>query len=97
MSSARKFSGFSMDDTAARVMISWEGVTTPKLVLLPESVEELIQIGSRKFGQNFRKLVTKEGAEVDDIELIRDGDHLILITDQSTTTPKTPTPEKSFT
>lgn len=54
-----------------------------KLVLLPESLRELIEIGAKKFGvfndNNNVKVLSKDGAEIDDIEVVRDGDHLLLV------------------
>ncbi|GLT97644.1 hypothetical protein SLE2022_151990 [Rubroshorea leprosula] len=52
-----------------------------KLVLSPASLEELLDIGAKKFGFSPTKIFTMEGAEIDDINVIRDGDHLILTTD----------------
>ncbi|PKI44386.1 hypothetical protein CRG98_035217 [Punica granatum] len=80
--------GYTRPNTSnygARVTISCpdRGETAGKLVLVPQSLQELLQIGYRKFGCNFTKITTKEGAEVEDIELIRDGDHLILVDDNS--------------
>lgn len=50
-------------------------------MLLPRSFEELLDIGAKKFGSLPSKVLTKDGAEVDDIELIRDGDHLVFCGD----------------
>lgn len=55
-----------------------------KLILLPKSLQELFDIGAKKFGVSPTKILTKEGAEVDNIELIRDGDHLILASHSGT-------------
>ncbi|XP_010047932.2 potassium channel AKT1 [Eucalyptus grandis] len=64
----------------ARVTISPEiGNSAGKLVLLPGSLEELLETGAKKFGFMPAKILTKNGAEVDDIEVIRDGDHLIFV------------------
>ncbi|KAL1826885.1 hypothetical protein ACET3Z_005297 [Daucus carota] len=52
--------------------------TTAVLVFLPESLEELLEIGSQKFGFSPTKILTKDGALIDNIKLIRDGDHLML-------------------
>lgn len=73
----------SMNSYRARVTISCpdRGETAGKLVLLPQSLQELLDIGSRKFGCKFTKITTVEGAEVEDIDLIRDGDHLVLVPD----------------
>ncbi|XP_078428864.1 potassium channel AKT1-like [Wolffia australiana] len=49
-----------------------------KLVLLPGSLEELLEIGSWKFGLDLTRILTEEGAEIDDVSLIRDGDHIVL-------------------
>lgn len=51
----------------------------PSLFFLPETIEELLEIGTKKFGRRTTKVVTSDGAEIDEIELIRDGDQLCLI------------------
>nr|GFB23419.1 potassium channel KAT3-like [Tanacetum cinerariifolium] len=52
----------------------------PKLIVLPDSLAELLTIAGQKFGgQNFTKVVNSENAEVDDLSVIRDGDHLFLL------------------
>ncbi|KAK8620009.1 hypothetical protein V6N13_066498 [Hibiscus sabdariffa] len=81
---------------SSRVVISCpeKGQTTGKLVLLPGNIEELLEIGAKKFGILGAKVVSKEGAEIDDIEVIRDGDHLVFVSDgqmqhqQQTNSPK---------
>ncbi|XP_058112525.1 potassium channel AKT1-like [Magnolia sinica] len=67
----------------ARITISCpkKGDVAGKLMLLPESFQELLDICAKKFGFVPTKVLTKDGAEIDDIELIRDGDHLILVGD----------------
>ncbi|XP_010670706.2 potassium channel AKT1 isoform X2 [Beta vulgaris subsp. vulgaris] len=50
-----------------------------KLVMLPKTMQELLEIGGKKFGCHCSKVVTAEGAEIDEIDLIRDGDQLSLI------------------
>ncbi|RVW16660.1 Potassium channel KAT1 [Vitis vinifera] len=51
-----------------------------KLIILPESIEELLQIAGQKFGgYNPTKVVSAGNAEIDDISVIRDGDHLFLL------------------
>ncbi|KAJ6914036.1 hypothetical protein NC651_016326 [Populus alba x Populus x berolinensis] len=67
----------------ARVTISCpekEGVAG-KLVLLPNSFQALLQIGAKKFDISPAKVMSKDKAEIDDIEVIRDGDHLVFATD----------------
>nr|ACX37089.1 potassium channel [Zygophyllum xanthoxylum] len=49
-----------------------------KLVSLPGSFKELLDIGAKKFGIFPAKVLSKERAEIDDIQVIRDGDHLIF-------------------
>ncbi|KAF9606385.1 hypothetical protein IFM89_025074 [Coptis chinensis] len=68
---------------SSRVTISCpeKGDATGKLVLLPGSLQELLELGTKKFGITVSKVLTNERAEIDDVELIRDGDHLILVSD----------------
>ncbi|XP_060961425.1 potassium channel AKT1 isoform X2 [Cannabis sativa] len=70
-----------MSQYRARVTISCpeRGEVGGKLVFLPESLSELMDIGAKKFGLCPTKVFTKEGAEIEDIELVRDGDHLVLL------------------
>lgn len=74
----------SSRNSPARVAINClvKGEAAVKLVHLPDTIQELLSVGTRKFGYNFSKVLTKEGAEIDDIELIRDGDSLILVADE---------------
>lgn len=67
----------------ARVTISCRGNVegAGKLVLLPDSLQELLNIGAKKFGFSPTQVLTQDGAEIEDIELIRDGDHVILAKD----------------
>ncbi|XP_059665362.1 potassium channel KAT1-like isoform X2 [Cornus florida] len=51
-----------------------------KLIVLPDSLEELFKIAGKKFGgYNPTKVVSAENAEIDDLSVIRDGDHLFLL------------------
>ncbi|KAF9621636.1 hypothetical protein IFM89_025368, partial [Coptis chinensis] len=51
-----------------------------KLILLPDSLEELLRIAGHKFeGYHPTKVINIESAEIDDISVIRDGDHLFLL------------------
>lgn len=70
-----------------RVTISCpeKGDRTIKLVLLPGSLQELLEVAGTKFGTVPKKILTKEGAEIDDIDVIRDGDHLVLSSDSGRT------------
>lgn len=70
---------------AARVTISCpeKGDFAGKLVLLPHSFEELLEIGAKKYSVSPAKILSKDGAEIDDMELIRDGDHLVFASQRS--------------
>ncbi|PWZ23473.1 Potassium channel KAT1 [Zea mays] len=55
-------------------------VQNGKLINLPCSLEEIFEIGSQKFpGFHPTKLVSRDYAEIDDVSVIRDGDHLFLL------------------
>ncbi|CAL4947750.1 unnamed protein product [Urochloa decumbens] len=49
-----------------------------KLVCLPDSLQELMKVAEAKFGKAARRVLTVDGAEVDDVAVLRDGDHLVL-------------------
>ncbi|RLN23642.1 potassium channel AKT1-like [Panicum miliaceum] len=70
-------------ESLVRVTISCpeKGNTAGKLVLLPRSMKELLELGAKKFGFMPSKVLTTEGAEIDEVELIRDGDHIVLVSD----------------
>ncbi|TKY58162.1 Potassium channel AKT1 [Spatholobus suberectus] len=78
---ASQSSHTSREELPARVMLSCpeKGERAKKLIFLPNSFEELLRIGAEKFDFSPTKILTKEGAEVDDIYVIRDGDLLVLI------------------
>lgn len=67
-------------ENPSRVIISCpkKGDVQGKLVLLPQTFEDLLQIGVKKFSFKPSRVLNKDGAEIDDIELIRDGDHLVF-------------------
>ncbi|XP_039119984.1 potassium channel KAT3-like isoform X2 [Dioscorea cayenensis subsp. rotundata] len=51
-----------------------------KVINLPCSLEELFIIGGQKFrGHHPTKVVNQENAEIDDISVVRDDDHLFLL------------------
>lgn len=52
-----------------------------KVVPLPKSLQLLFDIGFKKFGFYPTKVLNKDGALIEDIEVIRDGDHLIFASD----------------
>ncbi|XP_045800436.1 potassium channel KAT1-like isoform X2 [Trifolium pratense] len=50
-----------------------------KLIILPDSLEELLKIVGEKFGgPKPNKIMNAENAEIDDLCVIRDGDHLFF-------------------
>ncbi|VVB08137.1 unnamed protein product [Arabis nemorensis] len=50
-----------------------------KLIVLPSSIEELLRLAGEKFGGcNFKKITNAENAEIDDLDVIWDGDHLFF-------------------
>ncbi|KAG8381895.1 hypothetical protein BUALT_Bualt05G0020400 [Buddleja alternifolia] len=61
-----------------RVIISCHGDEAGRLVFLPGSLQELLDLGYQKFGFYPTKILTKEGALIEDFDMIRDGDHLFL-------------------
>ncbi|KAG2700062.1 hypothetical protein I3760_07G216200 [Carya illinoinensis] len=84
LTSAASFGSMrSMNNFPARVTLSCpeKDEVARKLVLLPHSLQELLDIGAKRFGISPTKVLTKEGAEIEDIELIRDGDYLVLVSD----------------
>ncbi|KAK3210832.1 hypothetical protein Dsin_015538 [Dipteronia sinensis] len=73
----------SLDINSARVVITCpeKGEAAGKLVQLPNSFQELLELGAKKFGIIPAKVLSKNGAEIDDIEVIRDDDHLIFVSE----------------
>ncbi|XP_049936452.1 potassium channel AKT1-like isoform X2 [Nymphaea colorata] len=64
-----------------------------KLIWLPGTMEELLHIGAEKFGFLSTRVLTVDKADIDDISLIRDGDHLFLVEDGKSTVSKEETGE----
>lgn len=55
----------------------------PKLLILPDSLQELLEIAGQKFGDcNLTTVVNAEDTEIDDVNVIRDGDHLFFLSSQ---------------
>ncbi|KAA8548472.1 hypothetical protein F0562_000156 [Nyssa sinensis] len=69
---------FQDRDYPSRVTVSCpkKGDVGGKLVLLPQTFEELLEIGAKRYGFLPAKVLSEDGAEIDAIELIRDGDHI---------------------
>ncbi|XP_014503345.1 potassium channel AKT1 [Vigna radiata var. radiata] len=68
------------EEVTMRITLSCpeKGEGAKKLLFLPDSIEEILRIGAKKFGCSPTKILTTEGAQIDDIDVIRDGDHLVL-------------------
>ncbi|KAJ1287932.1 hypothetical protein BS78_02G048800 [Paspalum vaginatum] len=68
----------------ARVTVACpeQGASARMLVFMPETMVQLVELGGSKFGFAPTRVVTADGAQVDDARLVRDGDHLFLVTDQ---------------
>ncbi|RDY12654.1 Potassium channel AKT1, partial [Mucuna pruriens] len=77
---ASQSSHTSREELPTRVILSCpeKGESAKKLIFLPNSFEELLHIGAKKFDFSPTKILTKEGAEIEDLYVIRDGDILIL-------------------
>ncbi|CAK7350222.1 unnamed protein product [Dovyalis caffra] len=53
-----------------------------KLIILPDSMGELLRIAGEKLGgYKFTRVINAENAEIDDVCVIREGDHLFLLQD----------------
>lgn len=70
-------------ENPGRIVVSCpeKGDVSGKLVMLPKTFEELVEIGLKKYGFLGARVVNKEGAEVDEIDVVRDGDHLVFVSD----------------
>lgn len=49
-----------------------------QVVLMPGHFQDLLDLGYQKFGFKPTKVVTEDGALIEDMDVIRDGDHLFL-------------------
>lgn len=65
---------------------------SPKLMLLPVSWEELIKVASHRFGFVPVKILSQDGAEIEEIDVVRDGDHLYIVGEEELNTLKQRTP-----
>jgi hypothetical protein len=77
--------GGGWERTRLRVTISCpeKSSSAKKLVFMPETVRQLVELG----GSTFRfapaaRAVTTDGAAIEDARLVRDGDHILIVTDQ---------------
>ena len=90
-----KYAANSNVGTSVRITLSCpeKGDHAGKLVFLPSTLEQLIDIGVKKFDFTASKILTKDGAEVEEIEIVRDGDHLILVGDDENYSRRQETPD----
>lgn len=63
-----------------------KGDSAGRLVQLPGSIAELIDVGYQKFGFRAAKVMTKDGYVIEDLAVVRDGDHLILASEDGMVT-----------
>lgn len=54
-----------------------------RVVPLLDSIQELLDISAENFGISLTEVLTEDGALIEDIALIRDGDHLVLATSEN--------------
>ncbi|KAL6880631.1 hypothetical protein ACP4OV_012196 [Aristida adscensionis] len=66
------------------------GRSARKLAFMPETVRQLVELGGSRFGLPATRAVTADGAEIDDARLVRDGDRILLVTDEWA--PEVPSP-----
>lgn len=51
-----------------------------KLIILPHSLEELLKVAGERFGErNIERVVNAENAQVEELSVVRDGDHLYFL------------------
>ncbi|XP_038898228.1 potassium channel KAT3 isoform X2 [Benincasa hispida] len=50
-----------------------------RLVLLPESVEELFGLAEKRFGKRGSSILMADGSKVEDLNVLREGDHLFFV------------------
>lgn len=65
--------------TRVTVSCPEKGEVHGKVVLLPRSFQELLEIGAEKFSVSPAKVFFKNGGEVEDIDVIADCDHLVFV------------------
>ncbi|XP_068484254.1 potassium channel KAT3 [Phaseolus vulgaris] len=53
--------------------------TTPKLILLPNSVEDIFRVAERKFGKRGSKILMADGSEVEQLNALRENDELYIL------------------
>ncbi|KAJ0428003.1 putative KHA domain-containing protein [Helianthus annuus] len=51
---------------------------TGKVVQLPGSVSELLELAEKKLGKRGSVILMEDGSQVEDLEALRDNDHLFI-------------------
>ncbi|CAN7109120.1 unnamed protein product [Brassica rapa subsp. narinosa] len=65
------------EDRRVTIHLKSQGKDLSKLIILPASMEDLMRLAGEKFGdRSFTMVTSAENAEIDDVNVIRDGDHL---------------------
>ncbi|XP_033129080.1 potassium channel KAT2 [Brassica rapa] len=65
------------EDRRITIHLKSQGKDLSKLIILPASMEDLMRLAGEKFGdRSFTMVTSAENAEIDDVNVIRDGDHL---------------------
>ncbi|XP_058074800.1 potassium channel KAT3 [Magnolia sinica] len=55
-----------------------EGIKFGKLIHLPDTMEELLTLAEKKLGKTGSKILTVDGSEVEELNVLREKDHLFL-------------------
>ncbi|XP_010249790.1 PREDICTED: potassium channel KAT3 [Nelumbo nucifera] len=55
-----------------------EGSKMGKFIHLPDSMENLLRLAEKKFGKRGSKVLMADGSEVEDLNALRDDDHLFI-------------------
>ncbi|XP_022976141.1 potassium channel KAT3-like [Cucurbita maxima] len=50
-----------------------------KLVFLPKSIEELFGLAEKRFGKRGSSIIMADGSKVEDLNVLREGDHLFFV------------------
>ena len=82
MSPVSRSSSANQDPRRVTICCPEKGNNCGKLVLLPGSIEELLEVGENKFNFLPTKVLSHDRAEVSGLDVIRDGDRLLLVTDE---------------
>lgn len=76
-----KKSSASQNPLRVTICCPERGNNCGKLVLLPGTIKELLEIGAKKFNFLPTKVLGQDRAEICEMDAVRDGDRLILASD----------------